>query len=224
MFEPEIILTSDGSHSLYVRELSETYHSIHGAIAESEFVYLKNGYRVLRELKEITVLEIGFGTGLNGLLTALEAERSAILTHYFALEKFPLSADTLNHLNYPDLTGTDGKDIFGKIHAADWENNTRITSYFNLKKVKADALSISWSDFPDFDLVYFDAFGPDKQPEIWDMGLFRSIYRKMKEGSILVTYCAKGSVRRELESAGFIMERLDGPVGKREMLRGIKDR
>jgi tRNA U34 5-methylaminomethyl-2-thiouridine-forming methyltransferase MnmC len=222
MNQPDIILTSDGSHTLSVREIHETYHSVHGAISESKHVYLNKGYKFLQDLPEIRVLEIGFGTGLNCLLTALEADRVQVMTYYYALEKFPLSDKIISILNYPDLTGEKGKALFGKIHASPWNSEVWISSHFELKKIEADALTLDWTTFPGIDLVYFDAFGPDKQPEIWNPHLFRMIFQKMRANAVFVTYCAKGSVRRELERTGLKMERLPGPAGKREMLRGIK--
>jgi tRNA U34 5-methylaminomethyl-2-thiouridine-forming methyltransferase MnmC len=219
---PDIILTSDGSHTLSLDEIHETYHSVNGAISESQHVYLNNGYHFLRGLPEISVLEIGFGTGLNCLLTALEADRIKVKTHYYAFEKFPLPDQIISLLNYPELTGEKGKDLFGKIHASPWNIGERISPYFYLTKMEVDALTFDWTHFPEIDLVYFDAFGPDKQPEMWNPHLFRMIYQKMFPNAIFVTYCAKGSVRRELERTGLKMERLPGPAGKREMLRGIK--
>jgi tRNA U34 5-methylaminomethyl-2-thiouridine-forming methyltransferase MnmC len=222
MNQPDIILTSDGSHTLSVHEINETYHSVYGAISEAEHVYLNSGYKYLKGLPAICVLEIGFGTGLNCLLTALEAERAKVMTHYYALEKFPLPENIISKLNYPDLTGEKGKKLFGKIHASPWNSEVNISSYFELKKTEADALTFDWTDIPGIDLIYFDAFGPDKQPEIWNSQLFRMIFKKMHLNAVFVTYCAKGSVRRELERTGLMMERLPGPAGKREMLRGIK--
>jgi tRNA U34 5-methylaminomethyl-2-thiouridine-forming methyltransferase MnmC len=222
MNQPDIILTCDGSHTLSVDEIHETYHSVNGAISESEHVYLNNGYNFLQGLPEISVLEIGFGTGLNCLLTALEAARTKVMTHYYSLEKFPLSDQIIHLLNYPDLTGEKGKDLFGKIHTSPWNSGVTICSHFELKKIEADALTLDWTTFPGIDLVYFDAFGPDKQPEMWNPHLFRMIFQKMNANAVFVTYCAKGSVRRELERTGLKMERLPGPAGKREMLRGIK--
>ena len=222
MIKPEIILTSDGSHTLSVEDIHETYHSVHGAISESRHVYLNNGYKFLLDIPEITVLEIGFGTGLNCLLTALEADQIRVKTHYYSLEKFPIPEQIIRSLNYPDLTGEYGKVIFEKIHASPWNSGVRISPYFDVTKMEADALTFDWTDFPGIDLVYFDAFGPEKQPEMWNTHLFRMICRKMHAHAVFVTYCAKGSVRRELEGMGLKMERLPGPTGKREMLRGIK--
>jgi tRNA U34 5-methylaminomethyl-2-thiouridine-forming methyltransferase MnmC len=222
MNKPDIILTSDGSHTLSVDEIHETYHSVNGAISESIHVYLNNGYHFLRGLPEIRVLEIGFGTGLNCLLTALEADRIKVRTHYHAFEKFPLPDQIIDLLNYPDFTGEEGTDLFRKIHASEWDTGVRISPYFDLFKMKNDVLHYDWSHLPGIDLVYFDAFGPEKQPEMWNPHLFGKIFRKMNANAIFVTYCAKGSVRRELERTGLKMERLPGPAGKREMLRGIK--
>lgn len=221
MNKPEIIVTSDGSHSLFSGENADTYHSVHGAIAESEHVFLSNGFRFREDLKQLNVLEIGFGTGLNCLLTALEAERTP--SRYFTLEKFPLPDDIIRELNYPDMTGEKGPELFRLIHKAPWNTGIWINPMFYLKKLHADALDFTWAEeVPGIDVVYFDAFGPDKQPEMWDAGLFRVIYQVMNPGGVLVTYSAKGSVRRDLQNCGFQTQRLPGAAGKREMLRGIK--
>jgi tRNA U34 5-methylaminomethyl-2-thiouridine-forming methyltransferase MnmC len=222
MKEPVPIITDDGSSSLYVSDLNETYHSTFGALAESEFVFIGNGYRFVKNKNQISMFETGFGTGLNTLLTALEAEKQSVLTTCYAIEKFPVSDKIISTLNYPELTGERGVEIFSKIHSAPWDELVSITNWFKLKKICADILTYDWKAIPDFDLVYFDAFSPDKQPEIWNAELFREIYGKMSKGAIFVTYCAKGSVRRDLIRTGFAMERLPGPKGKREMLRGLK--
>jgi len=224
MEEPDLIITSDGSHSLVMREMNENYHSVNGALTESNHVYLNQGYRFLGKKIKITVVEMGFGTGLNCLLTALEAGTKQISTVYYAIEKFPIPEDLVQSLNYPDLLGGKSGEIFSLIHASPWETEVIISPWFSLKKVNRDILSHALEGINGIDLVYFDAFGPDKQPEIWNPDLFADLFHRMNPGGVFVTYSAKGSVRRDLSRAGFIMERLPGAAGKREMLRGCKSK
>ncbi len=222
MFKPTVISTGDGSDTLFVGEINEQYHSLFGAIAESEHVYLRHGYREAVHMGSLTVLEIGFGTGLNCLLTALEAEKEECATRYFSIEKYPLPKDIINRLNYPHLAGEKGAEIFRSIHAGPWNTEFRVTPFFSLHKLWVDFTTFDLSRIPDCRVVYYDAFGPDKQPEMWDPVLLRKVVGKMCRGAVLTTYCAKGAVRRNFAAAGLAMERLPGPVGKREMLHGIK--
>jgi tRNA U34 5-methylaminomethyl-2-thiouridine-forming methyltransferase MnmC len=180
------------------------------------------GYRFLDHKDRISVLEIGFGTGLNCLLTAMESEFRQISTVYYTIEKHPLPEVVIQSLNYPKIQGKVSDDIFRKIHASTWETMADLSPWFKLRKIKSDFITDPLEGISGIDLVYFDAFGPDKQPEIWTPALFGKIHRVMKPGGVFVTYCAKGMVRRELIAAGFTMERLPGAAGKREMLRGIK--
>lgn len=212
--------TADGSHTLFVPEMNEHYHSINGAIQESQHVYIKAGFNQCRK-PEIHVLEMGFGTGLNALLTALDAERRKIKVFYTGLEKFPLSQEIINHLNYSEISVIAGlirNPLFQTIHQAGWGKSEFIHPYFNLEKIQTDFRDF---DFPDkYDVVYYDAFAPDKQPEVWSQELFDKIFSAMNPDGILTTYCAKGSIRRMMQQAGFSVERIPGPVGKREILRG----
>jgi len=224
-FFEEIVLekTADGSFTIYVPELDEHYHSIHGAVQESQHVYIEAGLSQYIRTKyasrdqepqtEIRVLEFGFGTGLNAYLTALEAEKQKISIRYIALEKFPLSQDITNRLNYSQ----ENQSLFQRIHQIAWEKTVAVTPYFSLQKLAIDFVEF---DFPDgYDLVYYDAFAPDKQPEAWPQALFDKLYSSMNPAGILTTYCAKGSVRRMMQQAGFSVERIPGAFGKREMLR-----
>jgi len=218
--------TADGSLTLYVPELDEHYHSMNGAIQESRHVYLYSGlshyistnYPVNEPDKkvpqmEIRVLEFGFGTGLNAFLTALEAENRGLKIHYTALEKFPLSGEITNQLNYLPAN----QSLFRHIHQSDWGHPVMITSHFILQKLAIDFFSF---DFPDgYDVVYYDAFAPDKQREVWAPELFEKLFSAMNPGGVLTTYCAKGSIRRMMQQAGFSVERIPGASGKREMLR-----
>jgi len=218
--EKEIILetTGDGSPTLYVPEWDEHYHSMNGAVAESLHVYIKAGLnQYIRSLentgKELQVLELGFGAGLNALLTAIEAERQKVKIRYTALEKYPLSQTITDQLYYL----LEHKDLFRRIHQSAWEIPVSITPYFTLQKSTIDFVDY---DFPaGYDVVYYDAFAPDKQPEVWSPEIFAGLFSAMNPGGILTTYCAKGSVRRMMLQAGFFVERIPGAPGKREMLR-----
>jgi len=229
-FEPdkEIIFetTADGSFTLYVPDLDEHYHSMNGAVQESLHVYIAAGlshyiqanYPVnennRKESKpEIQVLEFGFGTGLNAFLTALEAEKQKIKIRYIALEKFPLLQEITNRLNYSAAN----QSLFQQIHQFEWGNPVQLTPYFNLQKLAIDFVAF---DFPNrYDVVYYDAFAPDKQPEVWSQELFDKLSSSMNQGGVLTTYCAKGKIRRMMQQAGFTVERIPGALGKREMLR-----
>ena len=221
-FEPEkeIILetTADGSPTLYVPSMDEHYHSINGAVQESQHVYIGAGlnffvYSCGCKRKEIKALEFGFGTGLNAFLTALEAEKQQIKIYYTALEKYPLSQTVTNQLNY----SASDQSLFHRIHQSEWERPISITPFFTLHKLSLDFVSF---DFPNrYDLVYYDAFAPDRQPEVWSQELFDKLFSAMNAGGVLTTYCAKGSVRQMMQQAGFAVERIPGASGKREMLR-----
>jgi len=207
--------TTDGSHTLFVPEINEHYHSTNGAIQEARHVYINAGLNQCNE-PIIRVLEMGFGTGLNALLTALEAEKRRIQVIYTGLEKYPLLAEIINQLNYRDLS----PEIFQKIHAVEWGKSLAITPFFSLQKI---ALDFADYDYPGpYDVVFYDAFAPDKQAEVWSQSFFSSIYNALNDNGILTTYCAKGEIRRRMQSIGFTVERIPGPLGKREMLRGRK--
>lgn len=216
----EIIHTSDGSHSLYSKDKDETYHSKHGAIQESRHVFIDAGLNHVIEsgLTEIKILEVGFGTGLNALLTLLEAEKANLKIDYTTIEAFPLKTEITSQLNY----GAELKAAlqFEQIHASPWVEAVRISSNFTLTKVPG-TLQKFRSGFK-FDLIYFDAFAPGVQPELWTEDIFRKVYDAMAVGAVLVTYCSKGDVRRAMVAAGFAVEKLPGPPGKREMLRARK--
>jgi len=217
----ELKETMDGSHTLYLKEIDEHYHSTFGAIRESQHVFIQAGFEQCPGA-EITVLEIGFGTGLNCYLTMLASLRSDQRVRYYAAEKFPLLAEIWEKLNFPSFSGDSNPGLFSELHSAPWNAGTQILSGFFLNKMESDILQTNIFDLPPVDLVYFDAFSPEKQPELWSQPVFETIYSKMKDGGILVTYCAKGNVRRLLQSVGFQVERIPGPPGKREMLRARK--
>lgn len=212
--------TDDGSATLFVPELNEHYHSVKGARTESQHIFIDMGLNA-SSATEPRVLEIGFGTGLNALLTLEAAEKNRQKIHYTGVELYPLAWETIGQLGYSD------HPLFKEIHTAPWEVDTPITPYFTLRKIQEDATALthhsSLTTDHCYDVVYFDAFAPEKQPEMWSQELFSKIYVILEKGGILTTYCAKGVVRRMLQSTGFIVERLSGPPGgKREILRAQK--
>jgi tRNA U34 5-methylaminomethyl-2-thiouridine-forming methyltransferase MnmC len=215
-----IIETADGSHSLYNEHLRETYHSTHGAWQESMHVFIRQGFHKLAaQKKSISILEIGFGTGLNALLTAAEAQKFAAEISYTTLETQPLQADVYNKLNYA-VDNAELHQLLMDLHNAAWEDRLSIRPFFSLAKKHISVQLFTTAS--KFDLIYFDAFGPPAQPEMWTREIFKSMYDMTNIGGSLVTYCAKGQVRRDLQDAGFEIERLPGPPGKREMLRANK--
>ncbi|MBV5314836.1 MAG: tRNA (5-methylaminomethyl-2-thiouridine)(34)-methyltransferase MnmD [Prolixibacteraceae bacterium] len=217
----EFMITEDGSHTIYLPEMDEHYHSVHGAIQESVQIYIQQG--LLQSTKnEISILEIGFGTGLNAYLTYCYAKKMKIKVDYFSLEKYPLTETDFLKLNYPDIIFPEYSSVFGQIHSADWDIFAEISPEFRLQKIHADLLNFQFSPIPQFDLVYYDAFAPGKQPEMWSDEILQKVAASVKIDGIIVTYCAKGTVRRALMASGFEMERLPGPVGKKEILRGKK--
>jgi tRNA U34 5-methylaminomethyl-2-thiouridine-forming methyltransferase MnmC len=234
--EQKIIITSDGSHSIYVPELNEHYHSIHGAIQESNHVFIEAGLKPfllpsssLRSMLagEVKILEIGFGTGLNALLTFLAAENSDLKINYTTIEAFPLKEEIVKELNYVSQLNVKEdlkiklQNIFEAFHSCEWEKDVSISEHFTFKKILAALQSTRLAE-KQFDLIYFDAFGPPVQPEMWTEEVFSKIAAATKQGGVLVTYCAKGEVKRTLKKAGFSIENLPGPPGKREMVRAVK--
>ncbi|WP_321348929.1 tRNA (5-methylaminomethyl-2-thiouridine)(34)-methyltransferase MnmD [uncultured Draconibacterium sp.] len=217
----KIIETGDGSKTLFIAEMDEQYHSVNGAITESEFVYLNNGFRHNQAPNPI-VLEIGFGTGLNALLTAIEAEKTHRKTTYITLEKFPVKPEEIQQLNYGSLISEQAEKIYSALHKKEWNLKSKISPYFDILKLKTDLTQFDFNDIPTVDVVYFDAFGPDKQPEMWDEEIFRKLFSISNQNANLVTYSAKGEIRRRMERSGYISERLPGPPGKRQMLRATR--
>lgn len=211
--------TDDGSHTLYVPEIDECYHSTHGAIQESEHIFIKNGFQVISK-NEISILEIGFGTGLNAFLTTIEAEKTGKKVNYTALEYYPILKEIALTLNYPEKITYGNKDLFTKIHSATWNTWEEITPFFKLKKIETDFTQYNFKD--KFDVIYFDAFSPEKQPEMWTYELFKKIYLCTENSGVFITYSCKGSVKRALKAAGFTVKKIPGPVGKREILQAIK--
>ncbi|MEO9805279.1 MAG: tRNA (5-methylaminomethyl-2-thiouridine)(34)-methyltransferase MnmD [Reichenbachiella sp.] len=221
----KVIETRDGSSSLLIPEMNETYHSTHGAITESEYVFLKMGLNHFREMhtdqNEIRILEIGFGTGLNVWLTALAAMDFDLKIKFVSIEKFPLEANLVNQLNYRNKKGTEAEEIFDQIHSSGWGKEQAITDQFSLIKNKSDLFDFD-TPAQSFDIVYFDAFAPSKQPEMWSLEILNKMFDLLDEGGVFVTYCAQGQFKRDLKLAGFETEELEGPPGKKEMTRGTK--
>lgn len=212
--------TGDGSHTLYVPALNEHFHSLHGAIQESEHVFLKMGFKAIADKDPVRILEVGMGTGLNVLLTFISNTVLKREVHYTAIEKFPLSLGTVQKLNYDQYFEPVYADVFQKIHESPMNETCQLSAQFLLNKLEIDWLGFQSEKM--FDLVYFDAFGPDKQPEMWSQEVFQRLYDQMEEEGVLVTYSAKGLIKRRLKQVGFQVESLEGPPGKREMIRAVR--
>lgn len=213
------ISTEDGSDSLYVPEIDETYHSIHGAIQESAHVFIQNGLRYYLEShhpKQLDILEFGFGTGLNALLSLREMAMTRVA--YTSLEKYPVNPTLAKELNYGKALGLEAE--FERLITCQWGNWCNVTDGFKLMKREIDF--VHFEPVNEYDIVYFDAFAPSKQPELWTMEILEKCHKALRPQGIFVTYSAKGQVRRDLQSLGFQVERLPGPPGKFEMLRALK--
>lgn len=220
----EIITTADGSKTIHLVEWNEHYHSIHGAIQEANHVFIKHGLlffvATFPEIQSIKILEIGFGTGLNAFITLLEAEKLDIPLDYVGVEAFPISPAEVQEMNYASQINSGKSDEFIKLHQIPWEEKHLITSAYSLTKQKK--LFADVEDKSQYDLIYFDAFGAGVQPELWTEVIFKKMYDALKTNGVLVTYSAKGSVRRAMQTVGFQVEKLPGPPGKRQMLRARK--
>lgn len=215
-----IIVTGDGSKTIQLEEWNEQYHSKHGAIQEAYHVFIKNGLERFTD-KKISILEIGFGTGLNTLITFLEAQKSGVTINYTGVEAYPVTLSEVRQLNYlQTLDASENQAFFEKIHTCPWSETVNISPKFTLTKLKMNIQDILFKN--DFDLIYFDAFGPRVQPELWTQDIFLKMYNALKNNGWLTTYSAKGDVRRAMQAVGFQVERTEGPPGKREMLVGQK--
>lgn len=216
----ELKITSDGSHTLYVPEIDEHYHSVHGAIQESMHVFIDKGIDSLF-CKKVDVLEVGFGTGLNALLTALWSRKHNLPVNYVGIEAFPLDREVNSSLNYGEkLEVKEAEDFFNKIILAKWNVSEKIHSFFTLSKI--DHYIQDFEVDQEFDIVYFDAFGPNSQKDIWELPILKKMYDCLKQNGVFVTYSAKGELKRNLSHIGFDVESLAGPPGKREMVRARK--
>jgi tRNA U34 5-methylaminomethyl-2-thiouridine-forming methyltransferase MnmC len=216
----EILQTLDGSTTIHLPDWNESYHSKHGAIQEAYHVFIQNGLNTFNN-KPISILEIGFGTGLNAFITYLEAKKSKQRIDYYGVEAYPISSEEILQMNYvSELNVTTESDVFTLMHQCDWEINNEIAALFTLTKRKQFFEQINDED--KFDLIYFDAFGYRVQPDLWSTEIFRKMYKSLKSKGTLVTYAARGVVKRSLIEVGFKVEKLPGPPGKREMFRATK--
>lgn len=221
MSEVEIFVTEDGSHSLRNNQLQETYHSAHGALRESLHVFIENGLAQVK-LSTIRVLEVGFGTGLNALLTLEFALRSQLRVYYTALEPDPLPIAMVTQLNYPDLAPFNGsRELFFGLHAAPWDTEFEVSPSFWLKKEKTSLQEWMPAEST-FDMVFYDAFAPSKQPGMWAVPCIEKVCKTIKPAGFFVTYCAKGQLKRDLRALGMEVQTLAGPPGKKEMVRAVK--
>lgn len=222
--EREIKITKDGSKTLYIKELNENYHSHHGALQEAKHVFIENGMKELKN-SEINILELGFGTGLNVLVTIdeyLKADKHHVI-NFYSIEKYPITEKEIQELRYDRLFSDENlEEVYQKIHAAEWNVKTEIIPGFFLQKIRADFFALKNIDLPDIHLVYYDCFGARVQPDLWEEPLFQMVADKMACGGLLTTYSSKGSVRRILQELGFLVEKKPGPPGKREMINAWK--
>jgi tRNA U34 5-methylaminomethyl-2-thiouridine-forming methyltransferase MnmC len=220
--KPQPVMTADGSTTLFVPGLNEHYHSTFGAVQEAKHIFMDAGLGSFAENPEVDILEIGFGTGLNAFLTMTEAGKSGKEIRYVSIEAFPLDETIYTKLNYPEVTGfPEYRSVFLRMHSSPWNKPVQITEYFRLEKIHAQ-VETSFFVHEMADLVFFDAFGPDVQPELWKEAIFSKLFESLKPGGILVTYSVKGIVRRAMMQAGFKVEKLPGPTGKREITKAWK--
>lgn len=216
----EILTTKDGSTTIHLTDWDESYHSKHGAIQEAYHVFIKSGLSLF-EGKSVSILEIGFGTGLNAFITYLEAKKTSQKIDYVGVEAYPVKEEEALQMNYvSELNASDEKDVFEKMHQISWEDKHAISNHFSLTKRKQFFQDIS--DVDSFDLIYFDAFGFRVQPELWSLEIFQKMYAALKPNGVLVTYACRSSIKNAMLECGFKVEKLPGAPGKREMLRGTK--
>lgn len=217
----QLVQTKDGSQTILNETLGSTYHSIHGALTESEHVFVDKGLRKLLEngVTKITLMEMGLGTGLNALLTAIIAAEHNVSIDYHALELYPVPIEIYSDYKLPEELEIH-RPIFDRIHHAEWNTKIGVSDSFSVTKHLVSLLN--YEPQQKFDLVYFDAFEPDAQPELWTQEVFEKLYSWMNPNGILTTYCCKGYVRRNMLAAGFSVEKVPGPPGKREMIVAIR--
>lgn len=217
--DKKVITTEDGSKTIFVPSLNEHYHSSHGAIQESMHIFIKYGFKEINR-SEINIFEVGFGTGLNAFLTALEAENMGVKVNYITIEKYPLDQNLVASLNYSDFFGEPSRVLFDDLHGCEWNKTHQISEHFSIKKVQEDMRKYVPQDM--FDLIYFDAFGPDKQPDMWSDMIISNISNACNTGAFFLTYSAKGELKRQLIASGFNVLHLPGPPGKREITWAVK--
>ncbi|MFY7943072.1 MAG: tRNA (5-methylaminomethyl-2-thiouridine)(34)-methyltransferase MnmD [Crocinitomicaceae bacterium] len=211
----EIKRTADGSNTIFLPDLNENYHSFHGAIQEANHVFIKNGLDQFTSTSEITIFELGFGTGLNALLTCMWAEKNKVKIEYVSIEAFPVPINICKKMDYPVHLDPSSPEAYSKLLEAEWEQLIPISTHFSIRKINSAIQE--WTNNQKFDLIYFDAFGPRAQSEMWELPILEKMFNSLEDNGILVTYCAQGQFRRNLKYLGFNVESLPGPPGKREM-------
>jgi len=219
MIDLNPILTADGSYTLHSKLHNAHYHSLNGAVQESQHIFISHGFNFINK-KELKILEVGFGTGLNAALTAHQAIITKHKTIYYGVDLFPISEEILSKLNYSSFLQKDIGNIWDEINSAKWGETVKISDYFTITKFHRDFITMALEN--EFDIVYFDAFAPEDQPEMWLPKIFQKLYNATSKNGILVTYCSKGIVKQALRDAGYSIKRLPGPPGKRHMIRAIK--
>jgi len=220
MITHEIRVTGDGSKTIFLPELNETYHSSNGAVQESRHIFIENGLDLVEKQRAIRILEVGFGTGLNALLSASWAEMNNQSIHYIGIEAKPLSPELCFQLDYPRHIGQNAEKIYDALIRCDWEIDNQLSTHFSIQK--RDVKIQDFAAVENVDLIYFDAFGPRVQAEMWDITILEKMYQSLNVGGALVTYCAQGQFKRDLKAIGFSLESLPGPPGKREMTRATR--
>jgi tRNA U34 5-methylaminomethyl-2-thiouridine-forming methyltransferase MnmC len=216
---PKIVKTADGSNTLFSDKFKEHYHSTYGALNESMVVYIDNGLKYCNK-KAINIFELGFGTGLNAILTYIESLKNNIAINYHAIELFPVKTEIISSLDYSNTFTADELSVFKKIHSSIWNRDIVISENFILTKIEGDFENFRFNE--KYDLIYFDAFAPDTQPNLWSKEKFQRIYNSLNPNGILTTYSSKGIVKQNLRAAGFNVSRLPGPNGKRHIIRAVK--
>ena len=215
-----ILHTHDGSTTIHIEEWDECYHSKFGAIQEAQHVFIKNGLSLFKD-QSISILEIGFGTGLNALITFLESKKLGLQVDYVGIEAYPISQTEIKEMNYvSELKAESDEAVFETMHSCPWEEKINLKIDFNLTKKKQFFHEIEYLE--QFDLIYFDAFGYRVQPELWTFEIFKLMFKALKKNGVLVTYAARSIIKKNMQEAGFTVEKLQGPPGKREMFRATK--
>jgi len=220
MINHEIRVTGDGSKTIFLPELNETYHSSNGAVQESRHIFIENGLDLVEKQGAIRIFEVGFGTGLNALLSASWAEMNNQSIHYIGIEAKPLSPELCFQLDYPRHIGQNAEKIYDALIRCDWEMDNQLTTHFSIQKREVKIQDFVTEE--PTDLIYFDAFGPRVQAEMWEYPILEKMYQSLNAGGALVTYCAQGQFKRDLKAIGFSLESLPGPPGKREMTRATR--